>query len=233
MKAIDLAAFVNTEVVVYLRNGRKFVTTLRKGDCSFYPYSYYAMIGGNTRAYSTKGKNGLHIETQYDIMHIEKYVEAPLNIITKQPQIDLEEFVGMEVIITNNADSIRVGTIVKVSDIEYPYVLQREDKLPIPYNRAGYSIVGNDSYPFNIKHIELKQPQKTMTSLSNATIDKLADALTADAIKYLENDEEVIQTTVNAINRFLIDRMGQMDDTLLSELSDGIFEKINIVSDNK
>lgn len=72
-----------------------------------------------------------------------------------------------------------------------------------------------------------------MTQLSDATIDKLSDALTDDAIKYIELDEEYIETMLSVINRFLIDRMGQMDNTLLSELSDGIFEKINIVSDDK
>jgi len=69
--------------------------------------------------------------------------------------------------------------------------------------------------------------------LSDATIHKLADALTADAIKYLETDEEVIETLVSVIDRFLIDRMGQMDDILLNELSIQILEKINITPVNK
>ena len=78
-----------------------------------------------------------------------------------------------------------------------------------------------------------QQPQKAMTPLSNATIDKLADALTDDAIKYLETDEEVIETLVSVIGRFLTDRMGQMDDTLLNELSVIIFENFDLVSNNK
>jgi hypothetical protein len=35
------------------------------------------------------------------------------------------------------------------------------------------------------------------------------------------------------INRFLIERMGQMDENLLSDICIGIFEQINIVPDNK
>ncbi len=69
--------------------------------------------------------------------------------------------------------------------------------------------------------------------LSDATIAKLADVLTDDAIKYLETDEEVIETLVSAIGRFLTDRMGQMDDTLLNELSFIIFDNFDIVSNNK
>jgi len=38
---------------------------------------------------------------------------------------------------------------------------------------------------------------------------------------------------VNVINRFLIDRMGQMDEFLLSEMCLAILEKMNIVPDNK
>lgn len=72
-----------------------------------------------------------------------------------------------------------------------------------------------------------------MTKLSDGTIEKLADALTADAIHYLENDEEVIETLVSVINRFLTDRMGQMDETLLGELSVIIFENFDLVSNLK
>ena len=87
-----------------------------------------------------------------------------------------------------------------------------------------------------VEETELKEPQqsqKTMTPLSNATIQKLADALLGEAVKYIETDEEYIETTVSVINRFLIERMGQMDENLLSELCISIFEQINIVTDNK
>ena len=69
--------------------------------------------------------------------------------------------------------------------------------------------------------------------LSDATIQKLADALLGEAVKYIEIDEEYIETTVSVINRFLIERMGQMDENLLSDICIGIFEQINISPDNK
>ena len=74
---------------------------------------------------------------------------------------------------------------------------------------------------------------KQMTKLSDATIEKLADALFSEALTYIETDEEYIETVVSVINRFLIDRMGQMDEFLLSEMCVCIFEKINITPDNK
>jgi hypothetical protein len=70
-----------------------------------------------------------------------------------------------------------------------------------------------------------------MTKLSDATIHKLADALFDDALDYVQYDEEYIETVVSVINRFLIDRMGQMDEFLLSEMCIAILEKINIVPD--
>lgn len=72
-----------------------------------------------------------------------------------------------------------------------------------------------------------------MTKLSDATIEKLADALCADTIEYIQIDEEFIETLVDVINRFLIDRMGQMDDILLSEICIHILKKINMTPDNK
>ena len=72
-----------------------------------------------------------------------------------------------------------------------------------------------------------------MTKLSDATIEKLADALFSEALTYIETDEEYIETVVSVINRFLIDRMGQMDDILLSEMCICILEKINITPHKK
>lgn len=67
-----------------------------------------------------------------------------------------------------------------------------------------------------------------MTKLSDATIQKLADALFSEALTYIETDEEYIETVVNVINRFLIDRMGKMDEFLLCEMCICILEKMNI-----
>jgi hypothetical protein len=68
-----------------------------------------------------------------------------------------------------------------------------------------------------------------MTQLSDNTINNLADALTDDAIEYTQSDKEYIEIMVNVINRFLIDRMGQMDENLLNKLSVSIFENIDIM----
>jgi hypothetical protein len=190
------------------------------------------MCGGNTPIVPEETINewikvGLLTET--------KKVTAPEIV-----EIDLEEFVNKEVVITTNSDVIREGRMTKAINSIFPYELHNGDgKYYICYNREGYNITHNASKSSNIKHIELKkpqqpqQPQKPMTPLSDATIAKLGDALTDDAIKYLETDEEVIETLVSVIGRFLTDRMGQMDDTLLNELSFIIFDNFDIVSNNK
>lgn len=145
--------------------------------------------------------------------------------------IDLEEFLNKEVVVTLG-DGTKIAEIIRKNENSiYPYSFSCE------YPRKSYTRDGHyNAYmsgPFDIVKIELKQPQKTMTQLSNATIDKLADALTADAINYLESDEEVIETLVSGIGRFLTDRMGQMDDTLLTELSFIIFDNFDLVSNIK
>ena len=145
--------------------------------------------------------------------------------------IDLEEFVDKEVVITNNSGMIWEGRLKEGIHPKFSYELHYEYGIggPILYNRKGYNREGRE---YNIKHIELK-PQKAMTPLSDATIDKLADALTADAIKYIESSTEYVETMVDVINTFLIDRMGQMDEILLGDICIGIFEQIDIVSRNK
>ena len=70
-----------------------------------------------------------------------------------------------------------------------------------------------------------------MTQLSDATIHKLSEALVDDAIECVQLDDEYIETLVSVISRFLTDRMGQMDEHLLNELSVSIFEQINIIAD--
>ena len=150
--------------------------------------------------------------------------------------IDLEKFVNKEVVITNNSGMIRKGTMTMSNYKKFPYELHTEEGAYIHYNREGYNLTDDASNPYNIKHIDLKQPQqsqKAMTPLSDATIEKLADALFADAIQYIQYDEEYIETMVSVISRFLTDRMGQMDDTLLNELSLSIFEQINITPDKE
>ena len=153
-------------------------------------------------------------------------------------KIDLEEFVGKEVIITLKNDEVIETEINKDGSETYPYYCRTGRIIYDSYPRyEQYDICGTGL--FDIVKIELKQPQqpqqpqKAMTPLSEATIHKLADALTDDAIKYLETDEEVIETLVSVIGRFLTDRMGQMDEYLLGELSVTIFENFDLVSNNK
>ena len=149
-------------------------------------------------------------------------------------QIDLEEFVDKKVIVNLRSGQV-IETVINVNkNTIYPYSIG-SGRTYKGYTRYGdYNICG--SGPLDIVKIELKepqQPQKAMTPLSNATIQKLADALTDDAIKYLETDEEVIETLVSVIGRFLTDRMGQMDDTLLNGLSFIIFDNFDITSNIK
>ena len=42
-----------------------------------------------------------------------------------------------------------------------------------------------------------------MTKLSDATIEKLADALFSEALTYIETDEEYIETVVRCVSAFL------------------------------
>jgi hypothetical protein len=150
-------------------------------------------------------------------------------------KIDLEEFVNKEVVITLRNGEEYVTTIKKYAAHLYSYCFKHPCGHHFTYTQEGINDINTSMQraPLDIVKIELKQPQKQMTPLSDATIEKLADALTDDAIKYLELDEEYIETLVSVINRFLTDRMGQMDDTLLSEICLGIFEQISITPDKE
>ena len=153
-------------------------------------------------------------------------------------KIDLEEFVGKEVIITLRNGEEFVRNIAKIYTGKYEFAFYHPTKEMLAYDREGVSglLCGIVENPFDIVKIEIKQPQQPqnqMTKLSDATIQKLADALFSEALTYIETDEEYYETVVSVINRFLIDRMGQMDEFLLSEMCVCIFEKINITSNNK
>jgi hypothetical protein len=160
-------------------------------------------------------------------------IEYKNNNNNKKQMINLEEFVNKEVHITLRNDEEYVATIKKYGAYTYSYCFEHPCGQPCTYTQEGIHDLNTSMQRcgLDIVKIELKQPQKTMTPLSDATIQKLADALTTDAIKYLETDEEVIETLVSVIGRFLIDRMGQMDDTLLSEICISIFEQISITPD--
>jgi hypothetical protein len=136
-------------------------------------------------------------------------------------------------------DSYLVDTR-KLSDEEHNHLYNRSNtnteeilnKYGMTLDSCEYHKIMEDAE--KVEATMTQQPQKAMTQqLSADTIQKLADVLTDDAIKYLETDEEVIETLVSVIGRFLTDRMGQMDDTLLNELSFIIFDNFDIVSNNK
>jgi hypothetical protein len=147
--------------------------------------------------------------------------------------INLEEFVDKEVLITQNNGVVYATTLYRNRDVERPYYFNVPGWTYM-YNKDGVYNPKCPEYKLNIKEIKIQQPQKAMTQqLSDATIQKLADALLGEAVKYIETDEEYIETTVSVINRFLIERMGQMDENLLGDICIGIFEQINIVTDNK
>jgi hypothetical protein len=161
-------------------------------------------------------------------------IEYKNNNNNKKQMINLEEFVNKEVHITLRNDEEYVTTIKKYGAHIYSYCFEHPCGQPFTYTQEGINDLSMQRSSLDIVKIELKQPQKAMTQqLSDATIQKLADALLGEAVKYIETDEEYIETTVSVINRFLIERMGQMDENLLSDICIGIFEQIDIVPDNK
>ena len=140
--------------------------------------------------------------------------------------INLEDFVDKEVIITLNNDQVIETTIRKESDwYSYPYYYQYKDNernVVRIYRKNGI----NDNYPYNIKSIQLKNQSKPMTKLSDKTFQNLVNALTSEVISYIEKDERYVNFMQEVIPDALSDLMGQLDEDLRYELSMSIMDNI-------
>jgi hypothetical protein len=65
-------------------------------------------------------------------------------------------------------------------------------------------------------------------SLSNATFNKLADALKSEVVSYIVQDERYVEFLMDMIPDAIQEKLGPMDDTVLYELSMCVMEKIEL-----
>jgi hypothetical protein len=65
-------------------------------------------------------------------------------------------------------------------------------------------------------------------SLSNATFNKLADALKSEVVSYILQDESYVEFLMEIIPTAIQNKLGPMDDIVLYELSLCVMEKIEL-----
>jgi hypothetical protein len=65
-------------------------------------------------------------------------------------------------------------------------------------------------------------------SLSNATFNKLADALKAEVVSYILQDERYVEFLMDMIPDAIQEKLGPMDYIVLYELSLCVMEKIEL-----
>jgi hypothetical protein len=65
-------------------------------------------------------------------------------------------------------------------------------------------------------------------SLSNATFNKLADALKSEVVSYIVQDERYVEFLMDMIPDAIQEKLGPMDDIVLYELSLCVMEKIEL-----
>ena len=65
-------------------------------------------------------------------------------------------------------------------------------------------------------------------SLSNATFNKLADALKSEVVSYILQDERYVEFLMDMIPDAIQEKLGPMDDIVLYELSLCVMEKIEL-----
>ena len=122
-------------------------------------------------------KYGMDLESceYHKIMECAEEVEETM-------KIDLEEFVDKKVIVNLRSGQV-IETVINVNkNTIYPYSIG-SGRTYKGYTRDGYYNFCEPG-PFDIIKIEIKQPQQPqnqMTKLSDATIQKLADALFSEA----------------------------------------------------
>lgn len=65
-------------------------------------------------------------------------------------------------------------------------------------------------------------------ALSNATIHKLAAALTPEVIEFIYKDERWVEFMMEMVPEFLNKQLGEMDVDLMVELSQCIMDRVEI-----
>ena len=68
-------------------------------------------------------------------------------------------------------------------------------------------------------------------ALSQSTIIKLADALSADVAQYIMEDERFFDLMVELIPDAIHAKLGDVDDMIIAELSMCISERIRLIGD--
>lgn len=66
-------------------------------------------------------------------------------------------------------------------------------------------------------------------ALSDCTIQRLADALCDDVVSYITDDERFFDLIVELIPDAISDKLGNVDDTVLAELSVCISGKLRLI----
>lgn len=146
--------------------------------------------------------------------------------------IDLEQFVGKEVYIT-----LRNGNQCKVHIQEgnFGYFAQGEfldtnSSYYYHYSKNGVNVLETDTSPFDIIKIEhhytkpIKNPE-----LPESTIEKLAEVLSPDAVKYIEESEEYVTFMAEMLTKFVRERMGNLIENVECEIvSTMVSDKIDL-----
>jgi hypothetical protein len=65
-------------------------------------------------------------------------------------------------------------------------------------------------------------------TLSNATFNKLADALKSEVVNYILQDESYVEFLMEIIPSAIQEKLGPMDDIVLYELSLCVMEKLEL-----
>lgn len=68
-----------------------------------------------------------------------------------------------------------------------------------------------------------------MTTLSDSTIDNLANAIKTDTVKYISETQEYADFMISMFDKFLAEKVGPMDPELKSEIMFLLMDKIYLV----
>jgi len=228
----NLENFVNKEVIITLNRGEVIETIIRKWDNSDYPYrlSYKDREGYvDVRTYT---KDGIYDRGDFNGSNDIKSIR-----LKKPMTIDLEQFVGNECIITlRNGNKCQVH----ITDVNSCYVAYGEyldDKFSYycQYSKNGVKYGPKTTVSeFDIIHIK-EIPKETSTKPMNSpelpetTIEKLAEVLSPDAVKYITGTEEYVTFMTKMLTEFVRERMGNLIEDVECEIvSTMVSDKIDL-----